>query len=546
MKTIATFIIVMLASLNLKAQQISLVKDIVTGINSSKPESLFKAADNKMYFFTINTTTQRRSMYVTDGTESGTNLLLEDVTINSRFINNMYNEDNFLAYNGNLCFWARVGNASYYQLWFTNGTAQGTYALTNFNVNATIYSLTELNNQIYFFATFTAPDAIYRSNAQAGDASPVITLASDQRSSRLVKNNGKIYRIARFEIFELGSNSETLIYSDLNNCIGERAVLNNKLVFNKRACSTADPIYKSTESFDFNSKISTTLSSTQPIGTNFNTINNQVKVWNNKLFSIRVPIKPISGPGSKTDVLYVSSSDGNSIQGNGVYHIDSNTIEFNGYRVFNNKLYFSVVYKPVNTPNPTHITTRIYEVGSTSITKIFEFQDVTSNYKFQHQFAVLNNRVLFVADTNDFSSERSNLLLSNGSSFAPVFALNNNNPDFEVSDLYELNPQSAILSAAIKYTNNDLGIELYKFNLTTTGLNQYSNQEINIYPNPSNKLINIQLNSKVNKVEVYDLNGCLVLVGDSAELNIQGLNKGLYMLKVITNEGVYTSRFERE
>ena len=547
MKLLINLLFVCLISFKAYAQQITLVKDIRTGSSSSNPEYFYKASDNKIYFFAINPVSSFRALYVTDGTDAGTKLLLDDVNTTYSY-DNMYNENNFMTYNGNFCFWARVGNAQYYQLWFTNGTTQGTYALTNFSVSATIYSLTELNNQIFFFATFTSPDAIYKSNGQAGDAIPVITLTSDQRSSRLVKNNGKIYRIARFEIFELTNNSETLVYSDLNNCIGERAVVNNKLVFNKRACSTVDPIYKSTESFDFTSKSVSTISSTQNIGTNYNTTKNQLKVWNNKLYSVTLPVKPITGPGSKTDILYVKNTDGSTMQSIGVLYIDSNTIEFNGFREFNNKLYFAITLTPSSTPNPSHIMTRIYEVGSSSITKIFEFQDVTSNYKFKkHNYAILNDRVLFIADSNSFSVERTNLLISNGNSFTPVFASNNNNTSFDVTYLYALNSTSAILSSTITTTGTDIGKELYRFNLTTSGLatiNKY--HEINVYPNPSNDLIKIQLNSKINKVEVYDLNRCLVLVGEGAELNIEQLNTGLYLLKAITDEGVYSARFVRE
>lgn len=546
MKSKLTIILFLLVTFKVNAQQVSLVKDIRNGVSSSNPEYFYKATDNKIYFFAINPSTSSRALYVTDGTESGTNLLLDNVATTFNY-DNIYNENNFLTYNGNFCFWALVGNAQYYQLWFTNGTTQGTYALTNFNVNATIYSLTELNNQIYFYATFTAPDAIYRSNAQAGDASPVITLASDQRSSRLVKNNGKIYRIARFEIYELTNNSETLVYSDLNNCIGERAVVNNKLVFNKRACSTVDPIYKSTESFDFNSKSVSTISSTQNIGANNNTTKNQLKVWNNKLYSVTIPLKPSTGPGSKTDILYVKSSDGSTLQSMSIFYIDSNTIEFNGFREFNNKLYFAVTFTPSNTPNPSHINTRIYEVGSNNISKIFEFQDVTSNYKFKkHNYAILNDRVLFVADSNSFTSERSNLLISNGSSYLPVFASSNNNISFEVTQLFSLNAQNAVLSARLNFASNDVGRELYKFNIIVSGLNDVQTQEIMVYPNPANEYIYIELNSKINKVEVYDLNGCLVLVGEGAEINIQSLNNGMYILKAITEDGVYNAKFVRK
>ncbi len=546
MRNLTTIIFLMLVSFNIKAQQVSLVKDIRTGVSSSNPEYFYKAADNKIYFFAINPASSFRALYVTDGTEAGTKLLLDDVTTTFSY-DNMYNENNFLTYNGNFCFWARVGNAQYYQLWFTNGTAQGTYALTNFTVGATIYSLLELNNQIYFFATFTSPDAIYRSNAQAGDATPIVTLASDQRLSRLVKNAGKIYRISRFEIFEiLSNNTESKVYSDLNYCIGERAVLNNKLVFNKRACSTVDPIYQSTESYDFTSQVSTTISTNQVLGTNNNTVGNRLKVFASNLYSATIPIKPTTGLGSKTDILYLRSSNGSSIQNRGVFYIDSCTIQFNGYSEFNGKLYMALAFTP-STPNPTHIITRIYELNANNVTKIFEFQDVTSNYKFKkNNYAVLNDRVLFIADTNGFSLERSNLLLSNGNSFSPVFASNDNSVKFELSQLIALNSQTALLSARLNFASNDVGLELFKFNLTATGINQNNINEIKIYPNPANNQINILINSKINKVEIYDLNGRLVLVDEGAEINIQELDKGMYILKAQTELGVYSAKFIRD
>lgn len=61
-------------------------------------------------------------------------------------------------------------------------------------------------------------------------------------------------------------------------------------------------------------------------------------------------------------------------------------------------------------------------------------------------------------------------------------------------------------------------------NGAATSVENIKQNEIKIYPNPSNDFINIELNSKINKVEIYDLGGRLVLV----------------------DEGVYTARFVRE
>ncbi len=80
-------------------------------------------------------------------------------------------------------------------------------------------------------------------------------------------------------------------------------------------------------------------------------------------------------------------------------------------------------------------------------------------------------------------------------------------------------------------------------NAAATSIDNNKLTEINVFPNPSNDFINIKLNSKIDRVEICDLDGRLVLIGEEAEMNIQGLSKGLYILKAITDEGVYTSKF---
>lgn len=95
-------------------------------------------------------------------------------------------------------------------------------------------------------------------------------------------------------------------------------------------------------------------------------------------------------------------------------------------------------------------------------------------------------------------------------------------------------------------SESDAKIYITTNGATSTSVDKNKSDNITINPNPANDFINIKLKSNINSVEVYDLNGRLVLVGDSAELNIKALNNGMYMMKAITDEGVYTTRFVKE
>ena len=62
---------------------------------------------------------------------------------------------------------------------------------------------------------------------------------------------------------------------------------------------------------------------------------------------------------------------------------------------------------------------------------------------------------------------------------------------------------------------------------------------INIFPNPTNGIINITLsdNSNITKYNIYNVAGVLVKTGniDNNQLDITSLNKGIYVIKLDNN-----------
>jgi uncharacterized protein (TIGR02145 family) len=65
------------------------------------------------------------------------------------------------------------------------------------------------------------------------------------------------------------------------------------------------------------------------------------------------------------------------------------------------------------------------------------------------------------------------------------------------------------------------------------GINYNNNIEINVYPNPTSNFINIDTKDLIF-AKLYDLNGILLGVYNSLQINLQDFKKGIYILKLVT------------
>lgn len=73
------------------------------------------------------------------------------------------------------------------------------------------------------------------------------------------------------------------------------------------------------------------------------------------------------------------------------------------------------------------------------------------------------------------------------------------------------------------------------------------NHKLNIYPNPSDGIINIDIENSNNAImEIYDVNGMLLysrqLKSKSEKTDISDLPKGVYMVKVKQDNSVDVRR----
>ena len=84
---------------------------------------------------------------------------------------------------------------------------------------------------------------------------------------------------------------------------------------------------------------------------------------------------------------------------------------------------------------------------------------------------------------------------------------------------------------------------------STTSINQITgiNNQLSIYPNPSNGRFTIETNSNINQtIQLYDVNGQMVLSqtinGKATTIDATSLNEGVYNISIISNEGVVNKR----
>jgi len=73
-----------------------------------------------------------------------------------------------------------------------------------------------------------------------------------------------------------------------------------------------------------------------------------------------------------------------------------------------------------------------------------------------------------------------------------------------------------------------------------------SKKAVSIYPNPTTEALILNVNSKINSADIYDLSGKLVrnvTVSADNKVNVQDLKNGTYVLKVNTEAGSTSHKF---
>lgn len=73
-------------------------------------------------------------------------------------------------------------------------------------------------------------------------------------------------------------------------------------------------------------------------------------------------------------------------------------------------------------------------------------------------------------------------------------------------------------------------------------------QVIKLYPNPASNIIQFDLNEKVNTIKVYNSQGQIILNNSSQNqyINIENYLQGIYFVKMISDQNIYTGTFIKQ
>lgn len=79
------------------------------------------------------------------------------------------------------------------------------------------------------------------------------------------------------------------------------------------------------------------------------------------------------------------------------------------------------------------------------------------------------------------------------------------------------------------------------FKLKSLGTNEAKNKNITVYPNPTADYIYVSGNKKIASLELYNSNGQKVLKANESKMDLAHLTAGVYILKIITENGEVSS-----
>ena len=78
--------------------------------------------------------------------------------------------------------------------------------------------------------------------------------------------------------------------------------------------------------------------------------------------------------------------------------------------------------------------------------------------------------------------------------------------------------------------------------------NVFNNQGLALFPNPAKDILKISPAQNIEKIEIMDVLGDVLLVKEQnlSEINISSLTKGIYMVRIYSKNGITTRKFIKE
>ena len=74
------------------------------------------------------------------------------------------------------------------------------------------------------------------------------------------------------------------------------------------------------------------------------------------------------------------------------------------------------------------------------------------------------------------------------------------------------------------------------------GINETATLDLVVYPNPTSGSLHVSTDAMVEKIQVFSVNGQLLITEFQSEINLAELNTGSYLLQITTSKGITSRR----
>jgi ELWxxDGT repeat protein len=390
--------------------QVVLVKDIngdssTGGIPEGSYPTDFTVLNNKLYFFAIDEINDNE-LWVSDGTESGTQLVKDINPSGSSSGGFRSLPSDLTVFNNKLYFNANDG-ISGNELWVSDGTESGTQLLKNIRPGnpadgSNAFEFTELNNKLYFEANDGVNGReLWVTDGTESGTQLIKDISPGTRSSYIsdvVKLSNKLYFSADDEIngdelwvsdgTESGTQLVKNIQPNSENVYGSRpddlTVINDKLFFTANDGVNGKELWVS-DGTESGTQLVKNIQPNSDSGYDGSNPDN-LTVFNNKLYFT-------ADNGVNGQELWVSDGTENGTQL--VADINSSGQAFPGnfdrFAVLNEKLYFTA-------DNGINGSELWVTDGTESGTQLLKDLNLGSESSFASDFTVFNNKLYFNAD----------------------------------------------------------------------------------------------------------------------------------------------------
>ncbi len=78
------------------------------------------------------------------------------------------------------------------------------------------------------------------------------------------------------------------------------------------------------------------------------------------------------------------------------------------------------------------------------------------------------------------------------------------------------------------------------------GIEEFNTISMTIYPNPVSSILTIETEAAIESIHIFNVNGALVQSETTNKFSVESLMSGVYLINVITTDGVITKRFVKE